>query len=511
MFDKPLKSIFDDDRDDTLHADCVRYARWTIADLYPDVSGDVDYKTVVAQRDLQSFLTQMAMHLATKVCNAMFPTSVSFFKTDMNQEQKDMFMSTLSRATQMKVHSADVETLQATTEKDACQKLFEDGNLARLTLGCQYLVCLGNCLFVRETRGRVLAYSTRYYSIKRDATGRPVRVVLKERQLVGQLPPKVRAGVGGGYKPDDHVDVFTGVYWNPPDMLGKRTVMVCMECGEYKEILQTALAEEVCPYIPASWALPAGASYGVGHVARYAGDCSKYSSLSRALALYEVAACKVVHGVKPGTGTDLDSLENAETGEYVLADPDGVKALEFGNGPKIAEMRNDLQAIEERLARAFQWTGNLRDAERVTAQEVVLTARQIDQDFGGEYSALSAELHPKFAMLLLQDVQPAFVIGILAGEMGLKMLTGIPALARSAKVQAILEASQEAAAIIAALAPTDPRISPQRILEMCLAARGVDINDLYKTEEELQAEAQAAAPISYPNPQDVTAALQGVA
>lgn len=500
-----LSRYYEQDRSVSLLDRCVQYAKWTIASLFPDTCIGDDNSVVQAAKDYQSQLAFLTNHLSAKFVSALFPGDAPFFKLQLPPTLKQSLVKDVQKfAPQYSDEDFDVQ--QASLELQCSQRVLLNGNLAALATMMQLLIVTGNALLVRSEIGRLQVYSLRNYTILRDGNGAPIRVILREKRALGQIPDEAqRAGVSG--EPDDLVDVYTGVFWSAPDKRGQRKVTIEREINAVTWVERTGLPAEVCPYIPLAWRLMPSTNYGVGHVYQYEGDIAKYSELSAALALYEVEAMRVIHLVNPGSGTDIDALNSAASGQYVQGNPADIRAHESGDSNKMQQILADMQGIEARLAKVFQWDANVRNAERVTAAEIQQSARALDQDFGGEHSALSNSIHPPLAYLMLQELAPDLVVQAIDQQIQLDMLTGVPALTRSAKVQACLEAAQEAAAIIGALGPATQRVSPESIIAMCFAARGLSPSDIYRTKEELADMQQQATPI---DPNSIQQ-LQGVA
>lgn len=491
--EQSLQVLYQRDRSAALVKRCVEYARWTIASLFPDSNITDDNSVAQAEKDYQSYMAMLTNHLSAKFVGALFPATAPFFKLQLSPALQASMVEDIKKNFPNYTDD-DLESQQAKLEKDCSQRVLLNGNLSVLACMMQLLIVTGNALLVRSEVGRLQTFSLRNYTVLRDGNGQPIRVIIRERRALGQIPDLARrAGLGGN--PDDLVDLYTGVFWSAPDSKGQRTYTVHQELNAVRWVVEEKQPAEVCPYIPLAWRLMPGTNYGVGHVYQYEGDIAKYSELSRSYTLYQVEAMRVVHLVNPGSGTDIDQLNGAETGQYVQGNPEDIRAHESGDSVKLQQIGLEMERLEAKLAKVFQWNANTRDAERVTAAEIQQQARALDQDFGGEHSALSNTIHPPLAYLMLQELAPDLVIQAIAKNINLDMLTGVTALARSAQVQAAMEAAQEAAAIIGALAQASARISPEKIIAMCFAARGLSPSDIYKSQEELQAAQQQAQPI----------------
>lgn len=182
----------------------------------------------------------------------------------------------------------------------------------------------------------------------------------------------------------------------------------------------------------------------------------------------------------------MDELQDAESGEYVQGKAGEVAAYEAGDYNKIRIIMEDLQAIYQRLAPAFMYSGNVRDAERVTAEELRMNAQEAEVSLGGVYSSLADSLHVPLAHILVNEINPSFITEVVQGGITLNVLTGVAALGRSSSIQNLLEAANDLALCLPVFAQASNRFDKERIIDMILLGRGVKLSDVMKTEEQLQ-------------------------
>ena len=217
----------------------------------------------------------------------------------------------------------------------------------------------------------------------------------------------------------------------------------------------------------------------------------KLSDLSESQALYMIEAMKVVHLVGQASSTDLDDLQAAETGEYIRGDGEAIKALESGDAGKMEQANRAIDETFRRLATAFMYSANTRDGERVTAYELQQQAMEVENTMGGAYSTLSSCVQTPLAHILIAEVRGSVLPAITSGDLKLDIEAGIPALGRATAVQNLMTATQEIG-VIMPVTQLDKRISPQRVVDMCFAGHSVDSGDLFFTEDEQKANAEAA-------------------
>jgi len=244
------------------------------------------------------------------------------------------------------------------------------------------------------------------------------------------------------------------------------------------------------------WNLADGENYGRGLVEEYAGDFARLSLVTEQLGLYELDALNILNLVDESAGGVVDDYQNADTGDYVPGKVGAVTAYERGDYNKMAAINNSLTTLIQRLSQAFMYTGQMRDAERVTAEEVRRIARETEITLGGVYSLLAESLQAPLAYLSMTEVADGksdgnLLFGIVARDFKPKITTGIPAMTRSQDTENLLIAAQEAGAIIPALQQISSRFDTEKVVEKIFQGNSVNLEEISKSPEQLAEEARA--------------------
>lgn len=486
-----LKSLFTRYRDDSLIQKCVMYSRWTIASLMADVEKAAHAGTQQnLERDFQGMGALLVNNLAAKLASLLFPSSRPFFRVTLSEELRQ-------QAEQSGLNPSEISASLARMEMDACQQLFKNASYNQLVIALKHLIVNGNVLLFRDSaEGKTIAYGMQSFGAKRDGRGNLQDCVLREYVDPNDLEPKfvelLLARHPNLLKVDNQtpLELYTRI---KRVRKGKR---IGYEVSQEVEGLAVGkpgyYPAHNCPWQAPTWNLIAGEHYGRGLVEDFAGDFAKLSELSQALTLYEVESMKIVNLVAPGTGTDIDELATSESGEWVSGTPDSVNFHESGSYQKIQAMSADIDSVFTRLARAFMYTANTRDAERVTAYEIRRDAIEAENVLGGVYSSLAEGMQVPMAPVLLLEVNPGALQGVLTEDVKLDVMAGIPALGRSVDVQNVLAAAQELAAIAPVLGQIDQRIDMTKLADLVYAGRSVDTSLLFKSEEQMAEEAEAS-------------------
>lgn len=485
-------------RDDAVILRSEQYAKWTLPQLM------VDLRNVAAsgsqqgvERDYQEMGAILLNNLAAKLAALLFPSTRPFFRASLGPKLTEQALQAGNSPT-------EIAAALARMEQDACQQLFKNASYNQLVLAVKQLIATGNTLLYRDAKTkRSIAFGLNQFATLRDSRGTLMDCVLVEYTLFDALDSSIQKQLRiadptrytntVGAKPVK-VELYTRIH-RRENRKGNPIYEVSQEADEVKVGKPGTYPEHLCPWQAPVWSLIPGEHYGRGLVEDYAGGFAKLSDMAEAATLYEISAMKVVNLVTSGSGTDSDTLADAETGEWVVGDPTTVNSYEAGDAKKIEQMRIGIAEVFGRLARAFMYSANTRNAERVTAFELKQDALEAENTLGGNYSALAESIQVPMAHLLLTEERPGILEGIVTKQVKLDIMAGIPALGRAADVQNLIMATQEGG-IAVQLTQLDKRIDPAKVMDMVYAGQSIDTASLFKSDEQLQQEAKADAQIA---------------
>src|SRR5690625_2347917 len=388
---KSHKELFNKYRDDGVILRSTEYSRWTVASLMADTferQGIGQTQQEVA-RDFQGTGALLVNNLAAKLAALLFPSSRPFFRISLSEELQEQI-------SELGIEDNEVASELARLEMEACQRIFQNASYNQLVIALKHLVVTGNVLLHRDSASKkTTTYGLQNFVTLRDGRGTMLDCVLREHITLGELNPEFQEQIRLAHptkfqNPNtvyDPLELYTRIQRVPR---GDTHVYVVSQQVEGVNVGEPGeYPEHTCPCQAPTWNLIAGENYGRGLVEDYAGDFAKLSELSEALALYEIEAMKVVNLVEPGSGTDVDELARATSGEWVVGSPATVNYHETGAAEKIQAIQGDLEQLFGRLARAFMYTANTREGERVTAYEIRRDAIEAENVLGGVYSSLA--------------------------------------------------------------------------------------------------------------------------
>lgn len=485
-----LESIFLNDRDSAVLEAAEQFAKWTLPTVFTEDNSGNDGRRTSLRRDYQSTGALLVNTAATKVTNALFPQGSPFFRF-VDSDEMTSIINSVGKG-------SNVASIKSSMELSASSLVFSQDNFAAKTRATKLLMVTGNALeFFNNQTGKSHVFSVRDFSVKRDGSGQVLRGVLKERISAADLPEAFRAAHAPNKEDHEDITLYTGIF---REVVSSGTVRwkVYQEACSQKLGEPSYYPDHENPYLFLVWNLVNGEHYGRGLVEDYAGDFAKLSELSMALTLYEIEAMRLVNLSTSASGVDIDSFEKAETGETVqttvpAGTNPGVWAYEGGNSQKIVAIQGDINLLEQKLSRAFMYSGNTRQGERVTAYEIRVNAQEAQNALGDSYSTLSDHWLTRLAYLYVLYQNPKMRPLFAMDATTLKVQVGTASLFKAAQADRLLEAAQSIQLIVPVLAQATKRINPDAVVDFILDSFGVVSDKLYYTEEQLKQQADQLA------------------
>lgn len=458
------------------------YAEWTLPSIFPRQGTTASDEL---QNDVQSFGAQAVNHLSNKLMIGLFNPSRSFFRLDATQK----FLDELALAG---IQEDAVQSSLQGAERESVKELDRMGAREPFTLLLQLLIVTGNALLHFPSDGNLSVYNMRDYVIKRDIKGFPTRIIVLDTKKFESLDPdtqtKIHAARETKVSEDEDVNLYTDIVW---DYDRKKYIV-----NQYADAVQLTTEKtqgvytiDTLPYVPLVWKLVRGQDWGKGLVEDYAGDFHSLSTAERS-SLEIVGVMAQIKGlVDPAGLTDVNELNNTVNGQWCSGREDDVAMLTFSElNDKLTTLEAYADKKERRISKAFLMdSAGVRDAERVTAEEIRLIARDLEMSLGGVYTRLAQTFQLPVAKRLLVRIE--FKIADKAVEP--IITTGLSALSRSGDLDSYRLFVQDAQL----LATLDPEVRAElsipRLLNFLATNNNLDIDVTFKTEEEKQADQQA--------------------
>jgi len=363
-----FSALFDKLQDTNTLKKAKEYSRWTVPSLVAEPLQDGKSAEVIG--DFQSDGAVLVNGLASKLAGLLFPSTHPFMKINLDAQDLEI-------VTEAGISQEEVNAAFAKLENDASQRVFNNASFNQLVLALKHLIVTGNVMLYRDSEhSRTVCYGLNKFAVRRDGLGRVVDAVVKETTFYELLDEETQMVLMDKYpgrfesdKPyDKELTMYTRILRQVktgPQGQDQFSVAVQIEDVDAPATYMGTYSEYTCPWIFPTWSLVTGENYGRGLVEDHAGGFAKISEVSYALGLYEVESLRLINLVGNSAANSKDELAQADTGAWVGANPEDVAAYESGSTQKLQVILGDLEAVFGKLARAFMYQGNTRDAERV--------------------------------------------------------------------------------------------------------------------------------------------------
>lgn len=397
-------------------------ARLTIPGIIPD---DGQNEHTIFKQPYQSVGARGVASLASHLLLALFPPNLPFFRLSLDEEVANALGQDLGQANEKLAQIG--RTVLGLMEGNALRTVLMEV--------LRHLIVAGNVLLHVPLDGKnARLFRLDQYVVKRDAAGRYSEIIVKEEVDPSTLSPEVRTAVSLDLPSSATVSGKIAIY--------TRVTRANGQVQHYQEIKGKEVPgsrggspEDVAGWFPLRWLVVPGSDYGRGHVTEVIGDLMSLEDLTMAMVKFAAEASRILRIVDPNAGIDVEELASAETGDFLTGYRDRIQTLQLEKSQDWLVMNQLAERIEKRVENSFLISsGQIRDAERVTAEEVRLVAQELETVLGGTYTVLSAELQLPLTNRYLYIAGRRGVIPRLPKTITPKVVTGFDALGRGAAV-----------------------------------------------------------------------------
>lgn len=457
---------------------CENYAGLTI----PKVCLPIGFQPESTDQahDFQSIGAQAVNHVVNKLMLAMFAPSRPFFRVAPDARFKQ-------EAAKAGFSETAIANSLSKMERESVAMLDQLGQRPKLYQLMRHLVVTGNVLLcIGEEALRVMGL--RYYCVKRTAEGKVHTLVIRECLCYDELTQEVKDATSGRYHDEDEVEWYKVIKLLPN---GRYQMTQWIDANQLPKKFNGNWSEAELPYRALTWDLADESDYGTGLVEDYVGDLEALSVLSEAVVDGGVMGSEMRWLVNPAGMTSVDDLNKSKNGDALPGGKDDVTPVNGGNAQAVQQALAVIERYERRVATGFLLNSAVtRDAERVTAEEIRMTAQELESSFGGVYSMLAPTVQSPIASWLLAKSGS----NLNGTQLKVVVITGLDALSRNGDLDNLRLCLQD-------LAQTNglPEVAQQRVKFDNLAAfigqgRGIDFGQFFMNDQEFgQLQQQQAA------------------
>ena len=425
----------------------------------------------------QSVGSKCVVGLAAKLMLAILPPQGSFFKFQVREDKLGEDLPPEARS--------ELDLSLSKMERMVMDYIAASSDRVVVHQALKHLIVGGNALLFMGKDG-VKNYPLNRYVVNRDGNGNVLEIVTKElisRDVLGpDLPVKEpNTGIDEtniGTRTDE-VEVYTCVKLENGRWVWYQEVNDMIIPGS-----RSTAPKNASPWLVLTFNSVDGEQYGRGRVEEFLGDLKSLEGLSQALVEGAAAASKVIFLVSPSSTTKPATIAKAGNGAIVQGRAEDVQVVQVGKTADFSTAAQMAQTNERRLLEAFL-VMNVRNAERVTAEEVRLTQLELEQQLGGIFSLLTASFLIPYLDRTLLGLQRSNELPKLPKDVVRPaIVAGVNALGRGQDREALTMFVQT---IAQTLGPESLMkfINPLEAIKRLAAAQGIDVLNLVKTEQQL--------------------------
>ena len=325
--------------------------------------------------------TKLVNHLVGKFALSVLPPSQPFFRLSPTQESIEAIAGDNQDA------KFEIEKVMAEKEEGILRYINKSKFRSSLYPSLRTALVTGDSLIEKLDDETFRVFKMRNYVIKRDASGNIMDLIIKETVSYDAVPEDMQGSIDEKAK-DEPVDLYTRVY---------------LEEGTYK--MYQEIAEETVAgseedlkklsdrFISVRWNKVDGEDYGRGFVEEHLGTFISLNKQLKVLNESAIVASRTVYTVNPNGMTKYKDFVEAGNGKVIIGKEEDIGTVKTGKNYDLQTTYQLVQDLKKELAEAFlMGSASIRDAERVTAQEVQLVASELEASFGGIYTAISEDI-----------------------------------------------------------------------------------------------------------------------
>ena len=475
-----------------LHDRCEQYARWTVPSVFPHDDPDNSYSHAESEKGNVAIGARLVNHLAHRIVDTMFPNDKPFFAITLNSEAE----RTIAKEAEDEGQDPQA-VLQATY---AAMSSVENAAMKGMNLTAYrpvavnaviYKIVTGNALIRRMDDDSRVVYSVRDYCVRRDISGRVLEVILRDSKLFSELSGDLRDSVreaahgkGRRIRDEDEVKLYTYFYWKDKKWHQVQAVED-IDLDDPDDAVSYKEADFPC--IVMAWNLGRGDHYGRGLVEDYSVSFHNIDVLTSALIDMIGIAADIKFLVDPASGIDLQDYNEARRGQFVAGRKDDVSVPDFQFAVQVQVISDNISKLERELAQAFLLqSAGVRDAERVTAEEIRFFAREIESAFGGLYSRLALDWQRKEAEYQLSQIDFDLYLDGGVKAFDVTVTTGLESLSREGKLDNLRLAVMDMGMLEAVPEEMRAVINPLKFASFIFRNRTVAAEEFLYTQAEYQ-------------------------
>lgn len=450
------------------------YAAYTLPKLLPPIGWDAN--TDELSHDFQSVGAQSVNHLANKIMLALFAPSRPFFRLDAST-------SVIAQMAAIGMPAEQLTEQLAKAEKESVKELDRRALRPKLYEAVKNLIVLGNVLVCMD-KETMRVVGIRKYAVRRSLSGEVLELLMADKVVFDELAPDVQATVNRfvRWAGDREVTLYK---WIRRNAAGDYELEQWVDQYKLPKQFNGKWPIDKLPYRVITWDLADNANYGTGLVEDYKGDFAGLTALTKAQVIGAILASEFRWLVNPAGMTKPEDFETSENGSAIPGVEGDVTLVQSGKAGDLAITKDMAAEYVNRIGRGFLLGSTMvRDAERVTAEEIGLIAQELETSLGGAYSRLAVDFQLPLATWLMR----AIGVSIKGKQFVPSIVTGLDALSRTGDLAELKAWLADMAAMATMPPDLQARLNMDAIALALAAPRRIDVKGYIKPPEQVQQE-----------------------
>ncbi len=466
------------------------YARWTIPALIP-LSGS---ETTEQTKGSVMLGARLVNHLANKITDVLFPVSRPFFTVALTPEALLELEKQQGEDNVALIQEA-VRSSTSRLEKVAMRKLKLTEYRPVAIQATKHLIVTGNALLRRMPSGKRVLYDVRRFNVRRDIEGNEVEVMLMDKKMFNTFDLVTQAAIQQAQVMNnmkattnkDEVELLT-YYKKLPS--GRWEVSQEADGVNLNNTFQ--LSEKDYDLLLLTWNLASGEHYGRGLVEDCAATFHHIDVTTDASTDLMAIICDVKFLVKTASplAMQIEELNRSKRGSYFPGNKDDITIPDMAKRGDLDIIMKAIEKWEHQLSQSFLLS-SVRQAERVTAEEIRLVASELESAYGGLYSQLAQQWQQKEADYAISQIDFAKEVGNDIEIFEVLVTTGLESLSREGQIDNLRLAIGDLSMMQHVPEQLQGALNPQRFASFIFTNRSVNFKELMNTPEELAAIQQA--------------------
>ena len=422
-------------------------------------------------------------NLASKLLLALLPPNAPFFRLQANKQK-------LAKDETPPEMMSEIESSLQALEELVMDEVTRGAYRVALHEALKHLIITGNALLYLPDEGGLRVFHLDRFVTQRDPMGNLLTVATKESVAFNTLSDEIKDALlqkdPNLNTSEAKVDLFTCCHRLDKEWEIKQDVN-----GTDIPYAGGKVALDRNPFIPLRLSRIDGEAYGRGFVEEYLGDIQSLESLTRAIVEGSAAAAKVLFLVNPNGTTRARTLAESPNGAIVQGNAADVNTLQLNKFSDFRTAQVTLESIKDRLGSAFLLTsGVVRQAERVTAEEIRMLSQELEASLGGLYSLLAAEMQLPLVTRIMSVMQKKKLLPKLPKDLVKPVIvTGVEALGRGNDLSK-LDLFLAGAAQVVGPEAIGQFVNVEDYFKRRATALGIKTEGLIKSSEQMQQEQQ---------------------